>query len=87
MAQDGDRAAGLPVGGPDALALGPQPRQATPVPPPYFCTMAISDAVRMMSSMLSSRGRTKQADSVPALVPAFIRVGELGRNSSRAMDR
>ncbi len=67
--------------------LGRSRDSATPVPPPYFCTMAISDAVRMMSSMLSSNGRTKQADSVPALVPAFISVGELGRNSSRAMAR
>ena len=59
--------------------------RGTPVPPPNFCTMAMSDAVFMMSDMLSSKGRTKQAERVPASVPAFIIVGELGRNSRRVI--
>ena len=49
---------------------------AKPVPPPNFCTMAASCAAPMMPSMLSLRGNTKQADNVPAPVPAFISVGE-----------
>ena len=61
--------------------------RGTPVPPPNFCTMAMSDAVFMMADMLSSRGRTKQAERVPASVPAFIIVGELGRNSRRVIMR
>jgi hypothetical protein len=56
-----------------------------PVPPPNFCTMAACLAVSIMPSMVSSRPMTKQADRVPAPVPAFIRVGELGRNSRRAI--
>ena len=60
---------------------------ANPVPPPNFWTMAVSLAVVMMPSMVSSSPRTKHADSVPVpwpsgcWMPAFIRVGELGTNS------
>ena len=65
--------------------------RAKPVPPPNFWTMAISFAVVMMPSMVSSSPITKQADSVPVplpsgcSMPAFIRVGELGTNSRLAM--
>ena len=58
--------------------------KANPVPPPNFCTIAASWAVFMMCSILSSRGKTKHADKVPAGVPAFIRVGELAKNSRLA---
>ena len=52
--------------------------RATPVPPPNFCTRATCRAVSMMPSILSSRGSTKQPLNVPAPLPAFISVGELG---------
>jgi hypothetical protein len=41
---------------------------------------AISFNESKIASMLSSTGRTKQAESWPIGVPAFISVGELGRN-------
>ena len=34
-----------------------------------------------MPSILSSKGNTKHADRVPCSVPAFISVGEFGKNS------
>ena len=58
---------------------------ANPVPPPNFWTIAASLAVVIIPSMLSSSPITKQADRVPAPVPAFIKVGELGTNSSDDM--
>ena len=51
---------------------------ANPVPPPYFCTIAVSVADDIISSILSSNGSTKHADIVP-LMPAFINVGLLGK--------
>ena len=88
VAQDGDGPAGLAVGGLEMWApFWRRLDRGTPVPPPNFCTMAMSDAVFMMADMLSSKGRTKQAERVPASVPAFIIVGELGRNSRRAIMR
>ncbi len=60
---------------------------AKPVPPPNFWTIAASCAAFMIPSMLSRRGSTKHADRVPAPVPAFIIVGEFGRNSSFAIIR
>ena len=62
--------------------FGRMGERAKPVPPPYFWTIAASLAVVMIPSMLSSRPITKHAESVPAPVPAFISVGELGTNSS-----
>jgi hypothetical protein len=38
-----------------------------------------------MDLRLSSTGRTKQAESRPSSVPAFISVGEFGTNSSLRM--
>ena len=43
---------------------------------------AASRRVPKIDSMLSSTGRTKQAESWLSGVPAFIKVGELGRKSS-----
>ncbi|MBA1340841.1 MAG: hypothetical protein C5S40_01755 [ANME-2 cluster archaeon] len=51
-----------------------------PVPPPLWCMMAALFSVPNISSRESPTGRTKQAASCLMRVPAFIRVGELGRN-------
>nr|WP_222829120.1 hypothetical protein [Oceanithermus profundus] len=56
-----------------------------PVPPPDWCTRAVSCRVWKIASTASSIGSTKQAESWPSGVPAFISVGELGRKSSPAM--
>ena len=53
-----------------------------PVPPPDLCMRAMFLTASNMPSMLSSTGSTKQAESCPRSRPAFISVGELGRNSS-----
>ena len=58
---------------------------AKPVPPPNFWTIAASCAAPMIPSILSRRGSTKHAESVPAPVPAFIIVGEFGRYSKLAI--
>ena len=52
-----------------------------PVPPPDLWIRAACLTASNISSMLSPTGRTKQAESCPRSRPAFIRVGELGRNS------
>jgi len=58
-----------------------------PVPPPLLWIMAACLMASKMLSMESSTGRTKQADSCPRLLPAFIRVGELGMKSRLVMSR
>ena len=75
--------------GPDAvppvvLTIAPLPlilENENPVPPPLFCTRAVSLIVSKISSMLSPTGSTKHAESCPSALPAFISVGEFGRNS------
>ena len=67
--------------------FGRMSEREKPVPPPNFCTMAASCAACMMPSMLSLSGSTKHAESVPAPVPAFMSVGEFGRNSRPAIAR
>ncbi len=52
-----------------------------PVPPPDWCMMAVCLTASNMEARESSTGRTKQAASCWRRLPAFIRVGELGRNS------
>ena len=52
-----------------------------PVPPPLLCIKAVYFTASKMDSMESSMGITKQAESCPNSRPAFIKVGELGRNS------
>ncbi len=58
-----------------------------PVPPPLLWMRAMWPMVLKMLSMESSTGRTKQAESWPILVPAFMRVGELGRKRRSSMMR
>ncbi len=50
-----------------------------PVPPPDLCTKAVHLRLSNIPSMLSSTGKTKQAESCWTEVPAFIKVGELGK--------
>ena len=56
-----------------------------PVPPPDLCMRAAFLTESKIPSMLSSTGRTKHAESCPRVLPAFIRVGELGRNLRSVM--
>ncbi len=56
-----------------------------PVPPPDLWIRAVNLTASKISSMESPTGRTKQAESWPSSRPAFIRVGELGRNSKPAI--
>ena len=57
------------------------------MPPPNFWTSACAREALVMPSIVSSNGSTKQADSVPWAVPAFMIVGELGRKSKPAIRR
>jgi hypothetical protein len=56
-----------------------------PVPPPDLCIMAVCFTASNICSMESPTGKTKHAESWPNSRPAFIRVGELGRNSRPVM--
>jgi hypothetical protein len=56
-----------------------------PMPPPNFCIIADTVAACMILSILSSRGMTKHADSVPWPVPALNKVGEFGINTHDAI--
>ncbi len=67
--------------------LGRRREKEKPVPPPDLCTSAMFFTASKMPGMESSTGSTKQAESCPTPVPAFIRVGELGRKSSATMRR
>jgi len=58
-----------------------------PVPPPVCWTMAPYFTASYMLSMESLTGMTKHAESCWMSVPAFMSVGELGRNSSELMAR
>ena len=55
------------------------------MPPPDWCTKAASLIAPKIDSMESSTGSTKQAESCCRSRPAFMRVGEFGRNSSSAI--
>ncbi|MBA7675283.1 hypothetical protein ES703_83513 [subsurface metagenome] len=57
-----------------------------PVPPPLLWMRAVFFTASKIDSIESSTGRTKQAESWPNSLPAFIRVGELGRNSRFAIN-
>ena len=63
-------------------SLGRRWLKEKPVPPPLWWIRAVSLTASKMDSKESSTGRTKQAANWPNSLPAFIRVGELGRNSS-----
>ena len=52
-----------------------------PVPPPDLCIMAVSFIVPNIDSMESSIDSTKHADNCCRSRPAFIKVGDFGRNS------
>ncbi|OPY54075.1 MAG: hypothetical protein A4E51_01021 [Methanosaeta sp. PtaU1.Bin055] len=65
--------------------FGRRREKEKPVPPPLWWILAISFRAPKIPSMESSTGRTKQAESCPRARPAFIRVGELGRNSPPVM--
>ena len=55
------------------------------MPPPDLWIMAAYFTASKISSMESPTGSTKQAESWPSSVPAFIRVGELGKNFQEVM--
>ena len=67
--------------------LGRTREKEKPVPPPLLWISAVFLMASKMLSMESPTGSTKQAESWPSSRPAFISVGELGRNSSRAIRR
>ncbi len=79
--------------GPDATPMverttspdGRRRENAKPVPPPVCWIIAAHFTASKISGMASPTGSTKQAESCPAGLPAFISVGEFGRNSSRAI--
>ena len=56
-----------------------------PVPPPDLWMMAAYLMASKMRSMSSGTGRTKHAAGCWSRRPAFISVGEFGRNSRRAI--
>ncbi len=56
-----------------------------PVPPPDLWIRAVLFTASKMLSSESSTGSTKQAANWPRGRPAFMRVGELGRNRPSAM--
>ncbi len=65
---------------PTRASLGRRREKEKPVPPPDLWIMAACFTASKISSMESPTGSTKQAESWPRSVPAFINVGELGRN-------
>jgi hypothetical protein len=58
-----------------------------PVPPPLWWIRAVFFTLSKIDSRESATGSTKQAASCWSGRPAFIRVGELGRNSRFARSR
>ena len=65
---------------PTRESVGRRREKEKPVPPPDLWISAACFTASKISSMLSPTGSTKQAANWPRSVPAFIRVGELGRN-------
>jgi hypothetical protein len=69
---------------PVEFTVAPWPRKRekeNPVPPPLLCINAAFLMASKMPSMESGTGNTKHADNWPKGRPAFIKVGELGKNS------
>jgi hypothetical protein len=56
-----------------------------PVPPPDLWIMAVSRTAPKIDSIESSTGSTKHAESCCNSRPAFMSVGEFGRNSSEVI--
>jgi len=80
--EEADRAAGLAPGGVDQAILGPEAREGEARPAPLLWMMAARLTASKISSIESPTGRTKQAEYWrPLFLPAFISVGELGRNT------
>ena len=65
--------------------LGRRREKLKPVPPPDWWMRAVAFTASKMLVISSSTGITKQAESCPMGVPAFINVGELGRKSRLAI--
>ncbi|GBE01709.1 hypothetical protein BMS3Abin08_01142 [bacterium BMS3Abin08] len=65
--------------------LGLSREKENPVPPPLWSIIAACLRVSKIPCIESFTGRTKQAASCPISFPAFIRVGEFGRNLSSDM--
>jgi len=70
---------------PTTSFLGRSREKENPVPPPLWWMRAIFLRASNIPGRESSTGRTKQADSCPKGSPAFINVGELGKNSRPAI--
>ncbi len=70
---------------PTMSPLGRRCEKENPVPPPAWWMIAMYFTESKIPGMESGTGSTKQAESSPSSVPAFISVGELGRNSREAM--
>ncbi len=70
-----------PTMSPEGLNL----EKEKPVPPPDLCIRAVCFTASKMLSIESSMGSTKQAESCWSSRPAFIRVGEFGKNSREAI--
>ncbi len=68
-----------------ASPCGLKCEKLNPVPPPDLWISAVFFNVVNIPSILSSIGKTKQADNCPSSLPAFIRVGELGRKSKASI--
>src|SRR5512142_6773 len=66
-------------------SLGRNFEKEKPVPPPLWRIRAAFFRVSKMLCMESSTGSTKQAASCPWGLPAFMMVGELGRNLREEM--
>ena len=65
-----------------SVSLGRSREKANPVPPPLLWMMAARLTASKIWSMESPTGRTKQAEYCrPLSLPAFISVGEFGRNA------
>ncbi len=65
--------------------LGLNLEKEKPVPPPLLWINAAFFTLSKIPSIVSSTGRTKHADNCPRGLPAFMSVGELGRNSRSAI--
>ena len=65
---------------PTRESVGRRREKEKPVPPPDLWISAACFTASKIRSMESPTGSTKQAANCPRSVPAFISVGELGRN-------
>ena len=77
----------MPVVDMTTSLAGRRREKEKPVPPPDLWISAVFLTDSKISSMESPTGSTKQAESWPSSRPAFIRVGELGRNSKAVIMR